>query len=176
MEGKTNEEIEQIKKVFSPLENIVLNSQYVVLPFFDRADGNNLSLGFALNLIQNKRMLIKSVRLIPYAFAEMDVLYNDTAGDHFTIPALARIPESVIDTLTTSTRIEIEINGTTQNLFPSLGNQAYNMDLFVDNIYYNYKAPINNLNVRVTGEVFTDLDAGTVDNPSIKVLIECYLY
>lgn len=160
---------------FSPLENIIINSQYKILAFSGRADGTTLGRNFLLNSVVNKRMLIKSVKLIPYAFIQTDVLWNATSGDQFAVPGLAKIP-TVIDTFTTSSRISLIINGTRQNIFASNIGGAYTLDLFVDNIYFNYKARIETIDFQVTGDIFTDLPAGTTGNPLIKVLIECYSY
>lgn len=161
--------------MFSPLENIIINSQYRVIAFSGRANGTFLNQNFLFNAIDKKRMLIKSIRLIPYAFVQTDVLWNSTTGDQFSVPPLARIP-TVIDTFTTSPRITIEINGTRQDIFPSVTPGAYTMDLFVDNIYSNYKSKVSTLNVSVLGDVFVDLPTGTPGAPTIKVLIECYSY
>jgi len=168
------------KELISPLEHIVLNSQYFVLQFNGLSDGSDMNPLFPLNVVQGKRMLLKSIRLLPYSNGESDILWNKTSGDHFTIPDNFRLHQ-VEDIYPTQTRITFEINGTALNMFPVdvqpiPASPMYNLDLFVDNVYYNYKSKITSLNFKVDGSYCNDFEATTTVEANMKVLIECYLY
>jgi len=158
------------------LDSIILNSQYTCLVFWGRSDGSQLVQNFNQLIIRGKRILIKSIRILPYAFADSDVFYNATTGDHYTVPGGGRLI-NVVDDMTTSARIEFFINEFLMNFFPTyIGTQGYPLDLFLDNIYYNFKEKVESLRISVDGNVYTDLSGVAQNNPWIKLLVECYLY
>ena len=158
------------------IEDIILNSDYKVLSWFGESDGTTLNQNFDNAIIKDKKMLIKSFKIVPYAQAESDLFFNRTAGDHFTVPGLGRLT-NVFD-ITTGTEIRIIINGANIGMFPidPAQDQFYPLDLFIDNVYYHYRNFIDTMNIQVDGEIFIDLDVGTTGVPFIKVIIECYLY
>ena len=92
------------------LEDIILNGAYTVLVFHDRSDGANLTPNFNINVILGSKILIKSFKIVPYAFSEVDILWNDTVADHYTVPPGARL-FNVIDEYSTTCRINFIING-----------------------------------------------------------------
>lgn len=177
------DKIRELEKRIATLENnslsnIILNSQYYCIGFAGTADNTNLSKRFDDSILKNKRMLIKSVRLIPFAQVETQELYNNTSGDVFTIPASARINKS-IDDITQGAKISIIINGTEINLFTSTSlnnNQSHPFDLFCDNIYFNQKSVVSSIDVRINGQLFIDLLTPATGIPLIKVFIELYVY
>jgi hypothetical protein len=159
------------------IESIVLNSKYVVLTFVGFTTGVvNLQHFFLDDVILNRRLLIKSVKLIPFALADaVDELYNLTTGDHFVINENARITKCV-DAFTSTGHIQLFINGVDVNLFPSVAAGGQVLDLFVDNIYYNYKAPIASIDMNILGSIVSNFETQAEDTVKIKVLIEAYSY
>ena len=111
----------------------------------------------------------------------MDELWNDTASEHYTIPAGARI-NKLSDIFTRGNRIELIVNGSNLNIFPEnilvIPYNGMNPDIFVDNVYYNYKARIENIQARVDAQVIKDLDVGNLDvnEPLVRFQLEVYLY
>jgi hypothetical protein len=178
---------EQIKKEISEqldkklqqnsIESIVLNAKYVVLTFVGFTTGVvNLQHFFLDDIILNKRLLIKSIKLIPFALNNgTDELFNDTSNDHFIINENARITKC-IDAFTSAGHIQLFINGVDLNLFPSVAAGGQVLDLFVDNIYYNYKAPISSIDMNILGSIVENLENQAEDTVKIKVLIEAYTY
>lgn len=165
-----------IKSLNPDLESIILNSKYQILVFQGRSDGANLQPNFNINIIRGMRVLIKSIRLIPYAFSESDVFFDNTNTVHFTVPAGGRLI-NVVDEFSTTARIDLFVNGGLLPIFPTyIGNIGYPLDLYVDNIYFYYKAKVETINMSVTGNVMIDLNTGAVEAPNLKVLIECYIF
>lgn len=163
--------------IYDSIDKIILNSQYRVLAFDGDADGTILNPNFPLNVIQNKKILFKSIKLIPYANNNLsfDVFFNATTGEQFQVPPDARLI-NVIDSFTTGTAINIIVNAQPLQIFTSTNTLSYSADLFKDNIYYLYRASLQTLDVSVDTEVFQDLSAPAVAVPQIKVEIECYLF
>lgn len=160
------------------LDDLVLNGDYKCLMFFGRSDGSNMIPNFNVDMIRDRAMLIKSVRLIPYAFTDStDVFFDETNTIHYTVPAGGRLI-NLIDEYSTSTRINIIINGMQQPILPTyIGNVGYPLDFFVDNIYYLYPEKIFEMDVNANGVIIDDLDPLNVhtEAPNLKFLIECYL-
>jgi hypothetical protein len=83
---------EQIKKEVSDqvekkltdkldLFNLPLKSQYKMLLFSGRADGTDLVPGFDFQIINNKKVVIKSIKIVPYYFGiGVDISLDDGAG------------------------------------------------------------------------------------------------
>lgn len=165
------------KLMQNSIESIVLNSKYVVLTFVGFSTGVvDLTHYFQDDIILNNRFLFKSIKLIPFAEeGQMDELFNVTSLEHFIVKENARLTK-VVDDFTSLGHIKIFINGVDLNLFPSVAAGGQVLDLFVDNIYYNYKAPIASIDVNVLGSIVDNFDAQTTDTVKIKVLIEGYVY
>lgn len=167
--------IEQIKRGLVTLDQVIMRSDYRVLSYANVADGVNLLPDFAIDVIQGKYMMIKSFKIIPYANGKSDVFFNDTTSEHFTVPDKARLI-NVIDSASVPCIINLQVNGSPLQIFPSGAATSYPIDLFIDNIYYTYKEKISSLDVSVLGSVINDLDTGGVVNPDIRVLLEVYLF
>lgn len=160
------------------LMRLPLISKYRVLVFFGRADGDTFNLGFNINDLRGRTLVIKSVRLVPYAAESVDDFYiNDgTVSNTETLAARMRLTR-VVDDFTTSTIIDIVLNGVPIGIFPSAADAGFPADLHVDNIYYWFREKIQTFNVAVTANVYTDLEAGTLGTTGVfmKVLIEVYI-
>jgi len=172
--GMLKKQVNELQKK-STLEDIILNGQYVVLAWQGEANGANLTQMFLNSIIVDKKLLIKSFRIIPYALVESDVFFNRTSVEHFTVPVDARLI-NVIDLFTDAARINVNINGGGAPIFPTISNAAFPLDLFVDNIYYHCKTPITKIEVQITGQILINLDVATPDAPNVKVIMECYLF
>jgi len=160
------------------LDDLVLNGDYKVLMFWGRSDGSNLAPNFNINMINDRAMLIKSIKLVPYAFTDStDVFFDETNTVHYTVPAGGRLI-NLIDEYSTGSRINLVINGTQQPIFPTyLAVLGYPLDFFIDNIYYLYSEKINQFSISVNGVIIDDLDPLNVhtEAPNLKVFVECYL-
>ncbi len=153
--------------------NIPLKSQYTVLSFEGLADGTILTPKFNADLIQTRRLVIKSFRVVPYYSVEsLDIWLDDGVNPVTTetLPAHTRI-NRIFDDFVFGTTIEFLINGSTINWFP--GGNGYNLDLWLDNIFYKYPAAVNTMEVYINSRVYGAV-AGLVA-PEVKVLIECYI-
>ena len=158
------------------LFSLPLISQYRALLWYGDADGTTLTPNFDTGSIQDRTLVIKSVRLFPYAAtAIIDFYVNDgTVSNSETLPIGARLTR-VIDNFNLGARIDFKINGTPVGLFPSDADGGYPIDLFVDNIYFHYSEKVQTFEVAITGDVLDDIEANTTQTPSIKVLVECYI-
>jgi len=160
------------------LMRLPLISQYRVLVFFGTADGSVFSQGFNINDLIGRTIVIKSVRLIPYARENTDDFFvNDgTLSNTEVIPARARLTR-VVDDFTSSTIIDFLINGVPIGIFPTTADGGYPADLHVDNIYFWYREKVQTFNVAVTSNVYIDIEAGTLGTGGtfMKVLVEVYI-
>jgi len=160
------------------LMRLPLISQYRVLVFFGTADGSVFSQGFNINDLIGRTIVIKAVRLIPYARVNTDDFFvNDGAVSNTeTLPARARLTR-VVDDFTSSTIIDFLINGVPIGIFPTSADGGYPADLHVDNIYFWYREKVQTFNVAVTSNVYIDLEAGTLGTGGtfMKVLVEVYI-
>jgi len=156
--------------------SIPLKSQYKVLLWHGRADGTLLTPGFNLQEITEKNIIIKSIKFYPYAFGPfIDFFVTDGVTDwEETIPTLARL-DRLFDNFNTSTLVKCTLNGAQ---FPAFVNQAipgYPMDLELDNIFYKYPEKVSSWTWTIEGEAFNDINSAALDNPLIKVVVECYI-
>ena len=133
---------EQIKKEVSDqvekkltdkldLFNLPLKSQYKMLLFSGRADGTDLVPGFDFQIINNKKVVIKSIKIVPYYFGiGVDISLDDGAGTVINENTYAnqRI-NRLFDDFVSGTRIRFFINGSSINFFPSDG-VLYPLDIF----------------------------------------------
>lgn len=160
------------------LLTLPLISSYRVLVFWGTSNGGLLNLAFNIADLEGRSIVIKSVRLVPYARDNVeDFFVNDgTVSNTETIPARARLTR-VIDDFTASTIIDFLINGVPIGIFPSTGDGGYPADLHIDNIYFWYREKVQTFTVAVTSNVYTDLEAGTLGSGGffIKVVVEVYI-
>jgi len=162
--------------------SIPLISQYRALIFSGLADGSPMTPQFDLDMLTNKIMVVKSIRLIPYASDDIVDFYVSDGVSTFkeTLPVNIRL-NNVLDQFNEGTSIRILINGTPLPIFSNVFSSPtgeYFPDLWLDNIYYKYPEQINSNGMSV--QIFSTV----VDDPSnptasvilnMKVLIECYL-
>lgn len=159
------------------LATLPLKSDYRALIFYGTANGTNLNQGFPIGDLQKRSIVIKSVRLFPYASdPTIDFFVNDgVVSNTETIPTRARI-NRVFDDFINGAQIDFIINGAPVGLFPSSAQGGYPADLFLDNIYYHFPEKIQTFDVSIDVDLCIDLENGTFANqPFIKVLVECYI-
>lgn len=184
MEGlkEFQKSIEVLNKKVSDIENIdtieklILNSQFKVLCFTGTSNGANLTLRNSITEIQNRIVIFKSFKIIPYySAAGIDISLSDgvTTTNEATING-TRI-NRLFDLFTTGTTIVLEVNGGIAPVFTVPGAEAYPLDLFIDNMFWKIPSVLRSINVRVTGTCVQDLVTGASATPNIKVVIECYL-
>jgi len=171
----------QIEKRISDLENnsidkIVLNSRYYCLSFSGFTTGvTDFTNNFDISLLRNHKLLIKSIKLIPFASATTDEFYNATSGDQFQVLENMKLNRP-IDYFTSAGKISIKINSVDVPLFPNTTSNFQVLDLFVDNIYYNHKTPVQNIKVNIDGDMVDDIPADSSNYVKMKVLMEVYSY
>jgi len=160
------------------LLTLPLKSEYKVLVFKGAANGGDLTPFFNLDIITGRRMVIKSIRLIPYTSGDyVDFYTNDGAGTILTetIQANLRI-NRLFDDFVFGASIYFRIN---QNPLPMFVNNvlAYPLDLWIDNVFYLFPEKVQEIVVRVNGRVEQDISgvAGGLVSPNILVQVECYL-
>jgi len=159
------------------IENIVMNGRYHLLGFIGFATGvASLTAMFNQSIILNKKMLIKSIRLVPFASGDTDELYDDTNTVHYIIKENARITKCVDEFTTSPCEIDIRINGGSLNIFPSNANGGPLLDTFVDNIYVLIPKLINSMEIFITGLIVDNFETQNNANPKMKVFIECYIF
>lgn len=160
------------------LLTLPLISKYRVLVFFGTSDGDELNLGFNINDLIGRSVVIKSIRLVPYARENVeDFFVNDgVVSNTETIQARQRLTR-VIDDFTASTIIDFLINGVPIGIFPSTGDGGYPADLHLDNIYYWYREKVQTFTVAVNSNVYTGLESGSLGTGGffIKVVVEVYI-
>lgn len=179
--------LEQIKSVVSnaisskvsPLENIILNSQYHCLAYAGQAGQvvpANIPASFNQQILAGKKVLIKSIKLIPYASENtIDISLSD--GTTETVPPNMRL-QRTMERFSAAVDIRLIINGGLIDVFSidAGGNNWFPLDLSVDNIYYNYKAPVNTIEFQVAALNFVDWVATGAAGLNVVVLLECYTY
>jgi hypothetical protein len=161
------------KKLLTALEifSIPLKSQYRVFTFNGRADGTALSINFNLADYQNRYIVIKSIRFVPYSFGNtVDILFSD--GTSETIPTNTRLTR-VIDDFVVGTTINFSINGN-KLFFLDGSTNGYPIDLFLDNIFYKVPERLQSIEISVNSRIDNDL-LGALIAPNIKVVFECYV-
>jgi len=156
------------------LISLPLISQYRVLVFFGRADGSDLTPSFSIDTLTENYFVLKSLKLIPYADADIIDFYvsDGTTDNEETIVARQRLTR-VVDDFLVGAQIDFKINGTPVGLFDTLPDAGYPMDLELDNIFYLYPEKLETLTLNITGIVYS-LNVNTTSNPFIKVVVECY--
>lgn len=176
------EEVLRLKKIVNDLEkkksieDIILKSEFVVLGFFGLADGNaNLSKSFDDSIFNSKKVLIKSLRIVPYYSANsIDMLFSD--GTSETIVAGTRI-NRVFDSYTgaVASYLRLLINSKSE-IFKTTSAAVVNLlpsDFEMDNIYALYEQ-VSTMNILC---YFEDSGAdNSPTNPNVKVYIECYIF
>ena len=162
--------------------SVALQNQYRLLSFEGLADGSNMVAQFDLQEIQGKEIIIKSIRLIPYAPGAggiVDISMTDGASTFIeTLGGNVRL-DRITDLFNEGTSIRIMLNGVPCPIFSQNFSNAtgqYIPDLWEDNIFYRYPAKIQTLTCGVFATVTNNLvtpGASVVVN--MRVLIGCYL-
>lgn len=179
---------EQIKKEISTqldkklmetsLDKIILNSNHHVLMFAGLATttASQITPRYDPTIIQNKKLLIKRVQVIPYAnHPVIDILFSD--GTSETVPGNMRL-QRTLETYSTSLNLRFLVNGNPIPMFlddPAGGTFWYPLDLDCDNIYYLYKEPVQNLLFQAATTIYTDFSAATAE-VLLNILVECYSF
>lgn len=168
----------QKKPAFSLLE-LPLISKYRVVCFTGETDGTLMTQQFQIQDFLKKSMVLKSIKLIPYASDDaIEDFYITDGVDTWNevITNRGRLTR-VIDSFTNSANIDIRINGVPIGIFPQpVGVSAvYPMDLFVDNIYYHYPENIETFTISIDGLIVNDIVAHTGVVCNMVVMVECYI-
>ena len=173
LDRKVDEAIDDRLNAGLNVFNVPLKSNYTVLSFEGDADGTPLVQRFNNDLIETRNIIIKSFRIIPYYRLEsVDIWLDDGVNPVTTetLPANTRC-NRIFDDFVFGTTIVFLINGSTVNWFA--GANGYNLDLWLDNIFYKYPAAVQNMAVSVNSRVLGNV--GGLASPNVKVLIECYI-
>lgn len=153
------------------LLSLPFKSTYRVLSWSGPADGTLLTADFNIADLVGKIMVIKSFKVIPYYSDDSIDLYvtDGVTINAETIPILARI-DRLFDVYGL-TAIVMNINGGQVNLFSA----SFPLDVDLQNIYYKYPEKIQTLTLAITGTIFGDIQAQTIQTPNLKVNMEVYL-
>jgi hypothetical protein len=153
-----------------------LISEYRCLAFSGPADGTVLTPSFDITLFNNRYIIIKRFAIYNYyPESGVDIFMSD--GTVEAIGGNYRI-NRLFDAFANSTSVRMSINGNVLPIFTTAGVIAqgqYPADLDVDNIFYKYPEKIQQFGIQVWTTLVDDLQAVSEVNPSIKVVLECYL-
>jgi len=171
-----------VEKVFnknvSPLENIILNSQYHCLMFAGQAGAVNaveIPATFNQAVFSGKKVLIKSIKFIPYA-SENTIDLSLSDGTTETVPPSMRL-QRTLERFSTAADIRMFINGAYVNVFSSdPANNWFPLDMQLDNIYYNYQSNVQNITFQMAGINFVDFAATGANGVFMSIVLECYTY
>lgn len=165
-------------KNVSPLENIILNSQYHCLMFAGQAGAVvpvDIPATFNQAIFNGKKLLIKSIKFIPYA-SENTIDLSLSDGTTETVPPSMRL-QRTLERFSTAVDIRLFINGSYQNVFSSdPANNWFPLDLTLDNIYYNYQSNVQSVTFQVAGINFVDFAATGANGVFMSIILECYTY
>lgn len=176
-----DDKIEKAIDIFS----LPLISQFRLFQFSGRADNSILLPNFNIVDIAQRILVIKGIKIVPYYEDNSIDLYltDGVTINSETIPANCRI-DRVFDVYDYGCQLSIFINGGRIPLFPievavvppqADGNVPLDLDL--DNIYYKFPEKITSLEVRLDAQIFESIvsSAQVLDNPLVKVFMQCYL-
>ena len=175
-----DDKFEKALDIFS----LPLISQYRFYQFSGRADNSLLTPNFNLADIQNRILVIKGIKIVPYyEDASIDLTLSDgVTVNNETIPANCRI-NRIFDVYDYGCQLTVIINGGAVPLFPQEvvivppfadGNVPIDLDL--DNIFYKFPERITNFQMRLDAQIFESIvGGGAVDNPLVKIFVQCYL-
>lgn len=159
------------------INDLQRKADYRVITWYGLADGANLNLGFNIGDFQNRYVVLKSFKIIPYTqIATQDFYVNDgVVTNSELIPMLTRI-NRLFDTYENSTAIEMILNGAPVKIFSNVAPLTrYPLDLDIDNVFCLLNAKIQTWNLAITGVICDDLENNTTNNPYLKVVVECYI-
>jgi hypothetical protein len=162
------------------LDEIILNSKYVVLGFQGIADGATLlTKSFADQTIRSKNLLLKSLRIIPYYSADtVDIELTDgvttTTETIGTGIRVNRILDSYTGAVASFLRLLIDSKNEIFNVSNTGNVDLLPPDFEFDNAYALYKS-IQNIDMVCYFEV-NDPAGSTPINPYVKIYLECYLF
>jgi len=162
--------------------SVALQSTYKLLSFEGLADGSVMTPQFDLNEIQGKTLIIKSIRLIPYAPAGgaiTDISLDDGASTFVeTLGGNIRL-DRITDYFTEGTAIRLLLNGSPCTIFSTVFTNTtgqYIPDLWEDNIFYKFPTKLQTIELAIFSTVSDNLVTPTASViPNMRVLIGCYL-
>jgi hypothetical protein len=175
-----DEKIEKVLDIFS----LPLISQFRFFQFSGRADNTNLTPNFAPVDIQGRYIVIKAIKIVPYyEAAAVDLFLTDGVTiNSETIPAQSRV-NRIFDVYDFGCQLTLLINGSPVELFPSevvivppAGDGNVPLDLDLDNIFYKFPAKLTSLDMRLDAQMFNNIQASVVDQPLVKIFLQCYLF
>jgi len=163
--------------------SVALQKTYKLLSFEGLADGTAMTPQFDLEEIRGKTLIIKSIRLIPYANgagAITDISMNDggattwseALGDNVRL-------DRITDLFNEGTAIRLLLNGAPCSVFSQVFTNAtgqYIPDLWEDNIFYKFPAKLQTISMAIFSTVADDLVTPGASVPvNMRVLLGCYL-
>lgn len=160
------------------LQQMLLRSQYRCLTFYGAADGAaDLTPNFNIADLQDRYLIIKAVRLVPYCdqayvdfvVAEAGVTWTET------IPITGQV-NRIFGTYPDSCSIIMTINNIPNKMFSQVATEnSYPADLQIDNIFYLHPEKLVNWTFNVDMNLINNLETAAESNPNIQVVVECYL-
>lgn len=180
---------ETVKNIFGGLESLLnlntlpLISQFRLFQFSGRADGTLLTPNFNLADIQGRILVLKGVKIVPYyEDASVDLFLTDgVTTNRETIPAVCRI-NRIFDVYDFGCQLTFFINGMRVPMFPAevvivppAGDGNVPLDLDLDNIFYKYPEKLEAFDVSLDAQIFENIETSVVDNPLVKIFVQCYL-
>lgn len=171
IEKEVDKKLKESLSIFS----LPLISQYKVFSFHGRADGTDLTLGFNIEDIVGRILVLKSLKIYPYYFGTgNDIWLFDGVTNSVEATYNNQRINKITDDLVAGTKIDLFINGGLCNIFLNTGIKLP-LDISLDNIFYKHPEKIASISMRVTSSVINDLTTGALVNPNVKVVVECYL-
>lgn len=160
------------------LQELLMKSQYRCLVFTGVADGVvDLTPSFNISDLQDRYLIIKSVRLVPYT----DVAYIDFVVDEAGVSWTETIPidtqvNRIFGSFGDSAHIVMRLNGVPNKMFSqSTTENDFPADLHVDNIFYLFPEKLLDWTFNVTINLIQNLETAAESNPNVQVVVECYL-
>jgi len=180
--GAFDNVFDKLKDLFGYM-SLPLISQFRVFQFSGRADNSLLTPNFNLVDIQGRILVIKGIKIVPYyEDASVDLFLSDGVTDNAeTIPANCRV-NRIFDVYDYGCQLSVFLNGTRLAMFPTevfiippAGDGNVPIDLDIDNIFYKYPEKIQTFDMSLDAQIFEDILNNTVDNPLVKIFVQCYL-
>jgi len=167
------------------LFTLPLISQFRLFQFSGRADNSILTPNFNPVDILGKTIVIKSIKIVPYYEANSIDFYvtDGVALNSETIPANCRINRA-FDVYDYGCQLTMLINGSRVPLFPNevvivppAADGNVPIDLDIDNIFYKHNAKLTSFEMRLDAQIFSSIvsTAQVIDQPLVKIFVQCYL-
>ena len=160
------------------LQELLMKSQYRCLVFSGVADGvADLVPSFNIADLQDRYLIIKSVRLVPYTDqAFIDFVVDETGVSWTeTIPINTQV-NRIFGSFGDSCNITMRLNDTPNKMFSQAPTENdFPADLHIDNIFYLFPEKLVNWTFNVTMNLIQNLETAAESNPNVQVVVECYL-